>query len=159
MRARASALHLCTTVPTVALILVGNNRHYVPRHHTRDNGLHLLPLAIPTFALRAPSALPCQAPPSCPSLLNPGLVRTSYKRCSYVPLTRRATITLMHCPRVPPLNDSACHRRFALSRIELNRITGSRVKIIVARLAARLHARFMPPSAVPPSTARFDAPL
>lgn len=62
------------------------------------------------------------------------LVRTSYNRCSYVPLTRRATITLMHCPVFRRLTTRR-HRRFALSQIELNRITGSRVKIIVTRIA------------------------
>lgn len=106
-RNNARALHLCTTVPTVPLILVGNNRHYVPRH-TRDNGF-----PSPTSPRR--------------------LVRTSYNRCSYVPLTRRATITLMHCPVFRRLTTRR-HRRFALSQIELNRITGSRVKIIVTRI-------------------------
>lgn len=72
------------------------------------------------------------APPSPTSPRR--LVRTSYNRCSYVPLTRRATITLMHCPVFRRLTTRR-HRRFALSQIELNRITGSHVKIIVTRIA------------------------
>lgn len=119
MRARCTCARLSRRWP---LILVGNNRHYVPRH-TRDNGF----------------SQPSPPHPSFPSPFR--LVRTSYNRCSYVPLTRRATITLMHCPVFRRLTTPAPHRRFALSQIELNRITGSRT---LKSLSRELHCRSYP---------------
>lgn len=96
------------TCARLSLILVGNNRHYVSRH-TLDNGF-----PSDLFELVITAVL------------------------SYVPLTRRATITLMHCLVFRRLTTRRPHRRFALSQIELNRITGSRT---LKSLSHELHCR------------------
>ena len=116
-RNKAYALHLCTTVlPTVG----GGDPLYLSET-----------IGIMCRGTRARQRL----------FLPLWLVRTSYNRCSYVPLTRRATITLMHCPMFRRLTTRRPHRRFALSQIELNRITGSRA---LKSLSCELHCRSYP---------------
>lgn len=83
-------------------------------HDCPDGGLSYLS---ETIGIMCRGTRATTASPNPPLLSSFRLVRTSYNRCSYVPLTRRATITLMHCPvfrrlttPTPPIDVLHSHR-------------------------------------------------